>query len=148
MSSAAVDLLIRVTILAATGWLATVVLRRRSASLRALIWTTTLGGLLVLPALSEIAPAWRVEVWRAPATAPVQAEPAPAVIPAQPLAAAADAVAAFGPFDGAQGRPSATLLAATIPPSPVEPIEDEARTGMSWGTAAFRPGQGSRAVVV
>ena len=56
MSSAAVDLLIRATMIAAAGWLATVVLRRRSASLRALIWTTTLGGLLVLPALSEIAP--------------------------------------------------------------------------------------------
>ncbi len=98
MSSAAVDLLIRATMIAAAGWLATVVLRRRSASLRALIWTTTLGGLLVLPALSEIAPAWRVEIWRAPAAAPVQAEPAPAVMTAQSQPDASNAVAAFGPL--------------------------------------------------
>ena len=129
MSSAAVDLLIRATMIAAAGWLATVVLRRRSASLRALIWTTTLGGLLVLPALSEIAPAWRVEIWRAPAAAPVQAEPAPAVMTAQPQPDASNAVAPFGPW--------ATTADAPIPPSPLEPVEADARAGVSWGTAAW-----------
>ena len=127
MSSAAVDLLIRATMLAAAAWLATAVLRRRSASLRALIWTTALGGLLVLPALSEIAPTWRVEVWRAPAAAPVHAEPAPAAMAALPQRDASDAAFALSP----------STAGAPIPTSPPELIEADAVAGVSWGTAAW-----------
>ena len=56
-------------------------LRRSSASLRALILTTALAGLLVVPALTQLLPAWRVSILPAPAApsqVPQETAPAPA----------------------------------------------------------------------
>ena len=64
MFSPMIDLLVRAAILLIAAWLTTAVARRRSASLRALIWTSALASLLILPVLSRILPSWPIEVWR------------------------------------------------------------------------------------
>jgi hypothetical protein len=74
MSPVAIDLLIRALVLLAAAWLAVTVLRRQSASLRALVWTAALAGILVLPVMSSVAPRLDVPVWRA--ESPVTVAPA------------------------------------------------------------------------
>ncbi len=49
----------RATLLFAIAGLASVLLARRSAALRHLVWTAAFGGVLVLPALGAVLPAWR-----------------------------------------------------------------------------------------
>src|SRR5687768_265869 len=68
MSSVVIGLLIRALILLAVAWLAVTVLRRRSASLRALVWTAALAGILVLPVMASVAPTLEVPVWDAKAS--------------------------------------------------------------------------------
>ena len=63
------DLLVRALALLAAAWVATALLRRRSASVRALIWTTALAGVLLVPVLLVFGPEWRVPVWREVAAA-------------------------------------------------------------------------------
>ncbi|MEO8200407.1 MAG: M56 family metallopeptidase [Gemmatimonadota bacterium] len=70
------DLLARVILLLLTAFVVSLAVRRRSASLRALVWTLALGGLLVLPALSRYSPRLRLGLLPAAAAA------SPAVIPA------------------------------------------------------------------
>ena len=60
-------------ILAAAGLL-TVLLRKTSAALRHTVWSLALGGLLLLPLLTVIVPAWRVAILPAPDCAPNCAE--------------------------------------------------------------------------
>lgn len=55
-----VDAVAKATILLATAGLLSVVLRRRSAAARHLVWTLALLGALVLPALSIALPRWQV----------------------------------------------------------------------------------------
>jgi len=75
MSPVVIGLLIRALLLLAVAWLAVTVLRRRSASLRALVWTAALAGILVLPAMASVAPTLDVPVWRAEAPAPFAPAP-------------------------------------------------------------------------
>ncbi len=56
-------------ILAAAGLL-TVLLRNASAALRHTVWSLALGGLLLLPLLTLVVPAWRVAILPAPDCAP------------------------------------------------------------------------------
>ena len=65
MTLVALDLVARALVLLGVAWTAALVFHRRSASLRAMIWTIALGALLLLPTVSWLAPAWRVPVWRA-----------------------------------------------------------------------------------
>ena len=67
------DLFVRAAALLAGAWLVAAAVRRRSASVRALAWSITFVGLLLLPVLTMAVPSWRVAVW--PAVAP-QASPA------------------------------------------------------------------------
>lgn len=71
--SPVVGLLIRALVLLAAAWLTVTVLRRRSASLRALVWTAALAGILVLPVMASVAPTLDVPVW--PAEAAVVSTP-------------------------------------------------------------------------
>ncbi|HZI29578.1 MAG TPA: hypothetical protein VFD64_15520, partial [Gemmatimonadaceae bacterium] len=80
MSPVIVGLLIRALILLALAWLAVTLLRRRSASLRALVWTAALGGILVLPVMASVAPTLDVPVWPAEVAA-TQAIAEPATRP-------------------------------------------------------------------
>ncbi|HUR19479.1 MAG TPA: M56 family metallopeptidase [Vicinamibacterales bacterium] len=77
MSPVAIGLLVRALVLLAVAWLAVTMLRRQSASLRALVWTAALAGILVLPLMASVAPTLDVPVWRA--AAPLAVAPATTV---------------------------------------------------------------------
>ena len=53
---------IRATVLLLAAWLATRVLRRASAATRHLIWASAVAGVLTLPVLAAVVPAWYVPV--------------------------------------------------------------------------------------
>ena len=124
MPVAVIDLAARALVLLAVAWLAAVALRRRPAALRALIWTSALGGLLILPALAIVTPSWPVPMWLAPAT------PVPAVT-AQPESSpvALDAIAppAFTP---AVTQDPTTGARSGVTTSPTQPA-------LSWGQIAL-----------
>jgi beta-lactamase regulating signal transducer with metallopeptidase domain len=83
-----VDLIVRAFVLMSAAWLAALVLRRRSASLRAGIWTVAFASLLALPAISRVTPAWRIAVLpaieAAPAPQPVATQFESSVLPLSP----------------------------------------------------------------
>src|SRR5579862_8895041 len=75
------NLALKATVVLCVAWMLAIVLRRRSAAWRHLIWTSAFGGLLVLPVLSAVLPALPVGV-PAPLLAPgaiFQATAAPPV---------------------------------------------------------------------
>jgi len=57
------DLVARVVVLLTFASLAAMLLRRRSASVRASVWTGALAAALLLPVVSAIAPEWRIPIW-------------------------------------------------------------------------------------
>src|SRR5215212_10028027 len=57
-----VSLLAKVALLLVLAWVLSIALRRQSASLRSLVWTLALGGILALPLLSKVAPPLRVGI--------------------------------------------------------------------------------------
>jgi beta-lactamase regulating signal transducer with metallopeptidase domain len=73
-----IDLAVRSLLLLVLTGVVAVALRRRSAAVRASVWTTAFGALLALPIVSTAAPAWRVPVWNAAAPSIVESIPAPA----------------------------------------------------------------------
>jgi beta-lactamase regulating signal transducer with metallopeptidase domain len=81
MTGFAIIVLGRALVLLAAAWVAASVLRRRSAALRASVWTAAFTGLVVLPALSRITPAWTLpvlpvaDISRAVVVAPAAATP-------------------------------------------------------------------------
>jgi beta-lactamase regulating signal transducer with metallopeptidase domain len=78
MEPVVLGLLVRALVLLTVAWVAVVVLRRRSASLRALVWTAALGGVLVMPVIASLAPTLDVPMWRA-TPQPQAGTPIPAV---------------------------------------------------------------------
>ncbi|MCC7203840.1 MAG: carboxypeptidase regulatory-like domain-containing protein [Phycisphaeraceae bacterium] len=54
------DVAVKGSLVLLAGWIATRALRRRSAAVRHVVWLTTMAGLLLLPGLSVLLPAWRV----------------------------------------------------------------------------------------
>src|SRR3981081_3345921 len=52
--------LLKTTAILAGAYLATALLKRQSASLRSLLWLLALCASLILPALSQLVPVWRV----------------------------------------------------------------------------------------
>lgn len=86
---ALIDLAIRGTVLLLLAWAGVALLRRRSASLRASLWTAAFAALLALPMVFLMVPSWKVPVLSATEATIVYAgseDPASEV----PLAAAAD----------------------------------------------------------
>lgn len=89
MPTPVLDILARSLALLLLAASALLLLRKTSASLRALVLTTALAGLLLVPVLTQLLPAWRVSVLPAPA-APIQQvsqvpEPAPSVLRDSPV---------------------------------------------------------------
>lgn len=73
-----VDALVRSVILLLIAGLVTLLLYRRQASLRALVWTAALAGILVLPLAGRVLPSLRIAVFPAePAARPTVAPPLP-----------------------------------------------------------------------
>jgi beta-lactamase regulating signal transducer with metallopeptidase domain len=70
MSITLVEMLIRVVLLFLIAWVAVRALGRRSASLRALVWTVALGSALALPALTRALPSFELALLDPPAKAP------------------------------------------------------------------------------
>ena len=66
--TALIDLGIRAMVLLSLAWLGATLLRRRSASIRASLWTAAFAAVLVMPAMSMLVPAWRVPILAAPET--------------------------------------------------------------------------------
>ena len=57
------DAFVKATVLLVLAAVVTVFLRRSPASLRHLVWTLTLGGVLALPLASALLPNWKVALW-------------------------------------------------------------------------------------
>ena len=85
-----VDAIAKATILFAVAGLLAVVLRRRSAAARHLVWTLALLSALILPALSIALPKWQVAVVRIAASTAAPAVPSDR--PADPVSAAPPAL--------------------------------------------------------
>lgn len=62
------DLTLKSTVLLLLACLAVRLLRNASAALRHLVWSTALGGVLLLPVLAWALPSWRVTWWPGPMT--------------------------------------------------------------------------------
>lgn len=62
MSSFAIDVIVRGFVLMSSAWFVAFLLRRRSASLRAGVWTVAFASLLALPAVARITPSWKIAV--------------------------------------------------------------------------------------
>ncbi len=63
------DAAVKATVILAFAWLAALAMRRGSSAARYLIWTCAFGGLLAVPVISQLLPAWNLRV-NAPALAP------------------------------------------------------------------------------
>ena len=68
--SALIDLAVRVVILLGLAWLTATMLRRRSASVRASVWTAALAAVLLLPIASVVTPPLTVRILPAPEPPP------------------------------------------------------------------------------
>ena len=123
-----VGLLIRALVLLAAAWLTVTVLRRRSASLRALVWTAALGGILVLPVMASVAPALDVPVWRAQAPAATTHEPT-----IQPTTTVTDFQRHEEPLSPSAREVSPSSTAVVVAPATSTPI----RNPISWGQMAL-----------
>ncbi|RPH57878.1 MAG: hypothetical protein EHM89_13340, partial [Acidobacteria bacterium] len=82
-ASLLIQIAVKVSILLAMAWLTTRAMRRSSAAARHFVWAIAILGILLVPAMVLIGPAWQVRVLPAFAVA-AEAEPAPAP-PDEPL---------------------------------------------------------------
>lgn len=132
MSLLMMDVITRAFVLLTLAWCAAWALRRQSAALRASVWTTALGGVLLLPALTVITPDMRVPVWRTPAPAPRAAS----VAPAPAVESAPEPPALPEPAPVAEPAPAADEVAPSqIAATPV--AEDAAGSDVSIAQAAM-----------
>ena len=109
------DLAIRASVLLLLAWLATSVLRTRSASMRASIWTAAFTALLALPIVSVVVPAWQIPV--------LQQRVESAVTPVTPGAIDRDNEPAIPSTPG-----RTQLVSVEIPPAPLAPMT----VSISW----------------
>jgi beta-lactamase regulating signal transducer with metallopeptidase domain len=128
------DLLLKAGVLLALATLAALACRRASAALRHLIWTLAVAGVLLLPALTALLPAWqvvRLPEWRLPT---MQTSALPAPYPSIPAP-----VTTFGePPTHPDQSPSP---AATVPAPPITSPEspEVGRTLLSAPTSPAAP---------
>jgi beta-lactamase regulating signal transducer with metallopeptidase domain len=109
---------IRGTVLLLAAWIATRLLRRASAATRHLVWTSAIAGVLLLPLLTVLVPAWDVPVVTIAAKTDAPLE-SPAAVPApQPKQSIGVAAATL---TGASGASSPTHVAPTAQPAPPGP---------------------------
>ncbi len=117
------ELTLKAIIILAAAGLLTVLLRHASAALRHTVWSLALGGLLLLPVLTFVVPAWRVAILPAPDCAPNCED-----VAATPIALATDEVAAVLPA-------VAPELEALAPAVISEPL---AAPAASWSLSALQ----------
>ena len=119
--SGAVELAVRAIVVLSLAWIVVALLRRQSASLRALIWAVAFGGLLALPGFARVTPAWHVGIWPAPGRVEMAAaEPESAsLITTDDASAASPDVTASGDLSRSPAWPRPTGL----PASPARPID-------------------------
>jgi beta-lactamase regulating signal transducer with metallopeptidase domain len=114
-----VGLLIKVVLLFLLAWVAVLALGRRSASLRALVWTLALGSALALPPISRALPTLEVAM-----LSPQSSVTQPPSLPDRPAAALE-----------LEAAPAASALApaadVVIAPSPAETLPDT--RSVPWG---------------
>lgn len=113
--SAPLDLAVRALVLLSLAALVTFALRRRPASLTALVWTAALGALLLLPLAGAVVPAWRVAVLPAPPveTTPVARQVHVDEAPAHDVPAPVTSVDSSGPAVAALESVTAPAFAET-----------------------------------
>jgi beta-lactamase regulating signal transducer with metallopeptidase domain len=124
--TALIDLGIRALVLLSLGWIGTALLRRRSASVRASIWTAALAAVLLLPAVSMFGPAWRIPVLAGSETAPLAPKPTPA------SSANEGATDAVGLSNGALNP----TLETPDSPGTIAAVTDPSR-GLDWASIAL-----------
>ena len=100
----AVSAAIKSTVVLAAAWLIALVLRKRSAASRHVVWTACAAALLALPLLSVTLPALRLQV-------------ASAILPGDPGLVFRSSSAALQPSSGAGLRASARTAAHAAPPA-------------------------------
>jgi beta-lactamase regulating signal transducer with metallopeptidase domain/protocatechuate 3,4-dioxygenase beta subunit len=117
----ALDVLLKGTVLLAAALFIVLAARRASAATRHLVCGLALYGLLVLPVLSLLLPAWRVDLLPPIASATADAGDTPVAPPADALPAAAPERPAFPPKQVANARPSRSPEKAAKAAGPTEP---------------------------
>jgi beta-lactamase regulating signal transducer with metallopeptidase domain/protocatechuate 3,4-dioxygenase beta subunit len=149
----AADVTLKAGLALAGAFLASVALRRASASLRHLVWTAALAGTLAMPFLTLALPAWRLPILpEADSGSPLYAsvEP-PTVLPASIASPMPAPTPAIGPPSGARMTPIERSEPAGIPESrfartPGPAVRSSARTAVvswtpwiaaAWGTGAI-----------
>ena len=135
MSPAIVDLSIRAFALLSVTWIAVSLMRRTSASLRALVWTLSLAGVLALPLVSRVAPRWHLEILPAHDIVLASEAPAASVQPkpstlsseliVEGVSRPRDETRAEAALDAPAPSPAAPIAVAPVPaPQPVSiPID-------------------------
>ena len=108
-SKLAIDVFLKCTVLLVGVWLTVKLLRRHSASVHSLILTVVVAGLVLLPALSTLAPVWRV---------PLLPDPAAASAPGPVQADTGHETPQFG----SPGEPQPTTMAPVPAPGPRWPV--------------------------
>ena len=110
MTAFAIVVLGRALVVLVVAWLAASVLRRRSAALRASLWTAALVGLVALPVFSGITPAWTLPVLPVRDVSPEMVVASPAAGPESTTAGAArrDDAKPVGDVE----RPASSLVAS------------------------------------
>jgi beta-lactamase regulating signal transducer with metallopeptidase domain len=135
--STLIDLAIRVTALLCIAWLASTLLRQRSASMRATLWTAALSAALLLPIVPAVAPAWRIPIL-APQAAPVSTATPTASTDVRTPPAVEPIASAIARVDERQAVPAMTAKSAgsTVAQTPYIDIE-EAAASVSASQAAI-----------
>ena len=117
-ASSLLEMALRATVILGAAGLASLALRRASASLRHLVWVSALAGVLALPLASRLLPLWTVPVWvdlvPAPGAVLLRANAAVNERPATPVVEAAAARTAAAVPVGAPARPSRTFPLAAL----------------------------------
>jgi beta-lactamase regulating signal transducer with metallopeptidase domain len=131
--SVLLDLVARVVVLLSLVGLVTVLLRGRSASMRASVWTAAFGAVLLMPAIAAVTPAWRI-----PVLAPRSDNPALEVTPPNhpayrsypgiettpPATSPRTVAVALNIAPHLESAPSNQSLAPGLPAAPAQPVRD------------------------
>jgi beta-lactamase regulating signal transducer with metallopeptidase domain len=107
---------IRATVLLLAAWLATSLLHHASAATRHLIWTSAIAGVLTLPLLGVLVPAWNVPVMSIAATSDSPLE-SPTAAPS-PSKREAAGIATSSASSASGGSSASSASSATLPTDP------------------------------
>jgi HEAT repeat protein/beta-lactamase regulating signal transducer with metallopeptidase domain len=111
MSLAAVDTLIKATVLLGVAGVATLALGRASAAMRHLVWTLAIGSALLLPVLSAALPRWQLPIVRVTQQPPGSMEE-PAAPPSNLATTTPPTAAGLARRDRATNAPSVSAAAS------------------------------------